>query len=142
MDPKQEAEILMNELLPVAQKMLLNYGEFFPYGGYMKPDGEIVHVGAKDTATDRPKSKDLIAILQNSLREIVRNRQCKVVAIAYDVIVTLPKSNRRSNAIQVCVDHAKNYSAEIFFPYQISNGEVVVGDAFAQEGSYSLFTVQ
>ena len=86
----------MNEMLPLAKGMLLEYGEFFPYGGYMKPDGEIVHVGAKNPATDRPKSKDLIDILQNSFRERASRQQCKAVAIVYDVTVPLPLSNRRS----------------------------------------------
>ena len=139
MAPKQEAEKLMNEMLPVAERMLREYGEFYPYGGYMKPGGEIVHVGAKDPATDRPKSKDLIAILQNSFQELVRNGQCKAVAMVYDVRVTLPQSNRKSDAIQVCVDHAGNYSAEVFFPYQIANHEVILGEVFAQEGKRQFF---
>jgi hypothetical protein len=136
---KQEAEDLMNEMLPVAKRMLREHGEFFPYGGYMKPGGEIVHVGAKDPTTDRPKSKDLIAILQNSFQELVRDKQCKAVAMVYDIVVPLPKSNRKSDAIQVCVDHAGNYSAEVFFPYQIANHEVIFGEVFAQEGKHLFF---
>jgi hypothetical protein len=30
MTPKQEAEDLMNEMLPVAKRMLREHGEFFP----------------------------------------------------------------------------------------------------------------
>jgi hypothetical protein len=112
---------------------------FSPYGGYMKPGGEIVHVGAKDPTTDRPKSKDLIAILQNSFQELVRDKQCKAVAMVYDVVVPLPKSNRKSVAIQDCVDHAGNFSAEVFFPYQIANHEVIFGEVFAQEGKHPFF---
>ncbi len=44
MTPKQEAEALMNEMMPVVQRMLREYGEFFPYGGYMKPSGVQVSV--------------------------------------------------------------------------------------------------
>jgi hypothetical protein len=139
MSPKQESETLMNEMLPVAKRMLREYGEFFPYGGYMKPNGEIVHVGAKDPATDRPKSKDLIDILQSSFREMVRCQQCKAVAIVYDVIVPLPQSNRKSDAIKVCLDHSGHYSAEVFFPYHILNDEVVFGEIFAQEGQHEYF---
>ena len=139
MNPKQEAEKLMNEMLPVAEKMLRQYGEFYPYGGYMKPDGEIVHVGAKDPETDRPKSKDLIAILRNSFRELARDKQCKAVAIVFDVVVPVPKSNYKSDAIQVCVDHAGDYSAEVFFPYRIANNEVTLGETFAQEGKHEFF---
>lgn len=139
MTPKQEAEELMNGMLPVAKRMLQEYGEFFPYGGYMKPGGEIVHVGARDPITDRPKSKDLIAILQKSFQKLVKKKQCKAVAMVYDVVVPLPKSNRKTDAIQVCVDHAESYSAEVFFPYHIANQEVIFGEVFAQEGKHLFF---
>ena len=60
----------MNEVLPVAKEMLLEHGEFYPYGGYINPDGDVVHIGAKDPLTDRPRSQDLIAILHTSFRDI------------------------------------------------------------------------
>lgn len=129
----------MNEMLPVAEKMLREYGEFLPYGGYMKPNGEIVHLGVKDPQTEQPKSKDMIAILHNSFQEKVKKKLCKAVAIIYDIVVPLPKSNRKSNAVQVCVDHADGYSAEVFFPYKMINNEIIWGEIFAQEGKYEMF---
>ena len=139
MSPKQESEELMAEMMPLAQRMLREYAEFFPYGGYMKPSGEIVHVGAEHPNTDRPKSKALIEILQNSFREMARRQQCKAVAIVYDVIVTLPKSEEKSDAIQVCLDHINDYSAVVFLPYKIADGELVMDTTFAQEGQHDIF---
>jgi hypothetical protein len=72
MNAKQESEKLMNAMLPLVEKMLRQYGEFYPYGGYMKPDGTIVDVGADDPDTDRPKSRDLIYVLRNSFQEMAR----------------------------------------------------------------------
>ena len=129
----------MNAMLPLAEKMLKQYGEFYPYGGYMKPDGSIVDVGADDSDTDHPKSKDLIYVLRSSFREMANTRQCKAVATVFNVSVNLPKSNRKSDAIQVCVEHAEGYSAEVFFPYQIINNEITYGETFAQEGKYEIF---
>jgi hypothetical protein len=129
----------MNAMLPLAEKMLGRYGEFHPYGGYMKLDGTIVDVGAEDPDTDHPKSKDLIYVLRSSFREMANTNQCKAVAVVFDVAVNLPNSNRKSDAIQICVDHADGYSAEVFFPYQIVNNEVVYGETFAQEGSHDIF---
>jgi hypothetical protein len=139
MNAKQESERLMNAMLPLAEKMLRRYGEFHPYGGYMKLDGTIVDVGAEDPDTDHPKSKDLIYVLRSSFREMANTNQCKAVAVVFDVAVNLPNSNRKSDAIQICVDHADGYSAEVFFPYQIVNNEVVYGETFAQEGSHDIF---
>ena len=139
MSAKQESERLINTVLPLAEKMLKQHGEFYPYGGYMKPDGTIVDVGAEDSDTDHPKSKDLIYVLRSSFREMAGTNQCKVVAIVFDVAVNLPESNRKSDAIQVCVDHADGYSAEVFFPYQIVNNEIVYEKTFAQEGKHEIF---
>ncbi len=139
MNAKQESEKLMNAVFPLAEKMLRQYGEFYPYGGYMRQDGTIVDVGADDPDTDRPKSRDLIYILRSSFREMVSTNQCKAVAIVLDVAVNLPKSNRKSDAIQVCLDHSDGYSAEVFFPYQIVNNEIVYEETFAQEGKHEVF---
>src|SRR5882757_9867216 len=105
MDAKQESEKLMNAMLPLAEKMLRQYGEFHPYGGYMKPDGTIVDVGAEDSDTDFPKSKDSIYVLRSSFQEMAYANQCKAVAIIFDVAVKLPNSNQKSDAIQVSVEH-------------------------------------
>jgi hypothetical protein len=139
MNAKQESEKLMNAVLPLAEKMLREYGEFYPYGGYMKPDGSIVDVGANDSDTNHPKSKDLIYVLRSSFREMVSMNQCKAVAIVFDVAVNVPNSSRKSDAIQVCVDHIDGYSAEVFFPYQIINNEIVYEKTFAQEGKREIF---
>lgn len=138
MKPKQEAEMLMNAVLPVAEKMLKEHGEFYPYGGCMKLDGTIAHVGATDPDSDRPKSKDLIYVLRSSLQEMAQSRQCKAVAVVFDVAVTLPNSDRKSDAIQVCVEHTEGYSVEVFFPYQIVDDTVVYGETYAQLGKHEV----
>lgn len=139
MNAKQDSEKLLNAVLPFAEKMLRLYGEFYPYGGYTKSDGTVLDVGAEDPDADHPKSKDLIYVLRSSFREMAAAGQCKAVAIVSDLVVSLPDSNRRSDAIQVCVDHKDGYSADVFFPYRIVDNEIVYGPTFAQEGSHEIF---
>ena len=139
MTPKQESEILLNALVPFAEKMLREHGEFYPFGGYMRPDGTIVEVGASDPDTDRPKSKDLIYVLRNSFQELAGRNECKVVALIFDVAVKLPNSDRKSDAIQVSLEHSEGYSAEVFFPYQLVESQVVYGEVFAQQGKADVF---
>ncbi len=131
--------MLVNAVLPVAETMLTKHGEFYPYGGYMKLDGTIAHIGACDPDTDRPKSKDMIYVLRTSLQEMARATQCKAVAVVFEVGVILPGSDRKSDAIRVCVEHVDGYSVEVFFPYQIVNDTVVFGDTFAQQGKHEVF---
>lgn len=141
MTPKQEAEVLMNEILPVAERMLQKYGEFYPYGGYMKPDGTIVHIGANDADTDRPKSKDLLYILRSSLREMADGKECKAVALVFDVSTTLPNSGQKSDAVQLTIEHEGGYSVEIFIPYRVADGDVIYGETFVQQGKHEVFPV-
>src|SRR5437588_831558 len=60
--PKEDCEKLMNSLLPFAEKMLREHGEFHPFGGAMKPDGDIVHHGAY-TGQELPKGQELVDLL-------------------------------------------------------------------------------
>ena len=139
MKPKQEAEILMNAVLPVAEKMLKQYGEFYPYGGCMRLDGTIAHIGVTDPDVDHPRSKDLIYVLRTSLQEMAQAKQCTAAALVFAVGIGLPNSDRQSDAIQVCVEHVDGYSVEVFFPYQIVDGAVMYGDTFAQQGKHEVF---
>jgi len=141
MSAKQESETLMNAILPLAKEMLSQHGEFHPYGGYMKLNGEIVDVGAEDPDTSHPKSKNLISVLRKSLRELAIYHQCKAAAIVFDVVVRLPQSDRKSDAVQVCVEHVDGYCAAVFFPYQKVHNEIVYGETFAQGGKSEIFAV-
>ena len=136
---KEESEELMNSVLPLAKEMLADYREFYPYGGYMKPDGEIVHVGAKDPDTDHPKSQYLIDLLQTSFQQLACDGKCKAVAIVCDVRVQPPGSHEKSDAIQVSLDHVDGYSVRVFLPYSFVNDEIVYGEIFASSGDNQIF---
>jgi hypothetical protein len=63
------------------------------------------------------------------------------VAMVFDVAVALPDSGgTKTDAIQVSLEHVAGYSSEVFFPYQIINGEIVYGKAFAQLGKHEIFS--
>ncbi|MFI5126375.1 MAG: hypothetical protein ACHQJX_06080 [Candidatus Acidiferrales bacterium] len=139
MNAKEESEKLINALLPFTEQMLQRYGEFYPHGGYMRQDGEVVLLGAQDSDSDHPKSEDLICILRDSLRQVAGAKACKAVAIVFDVVVNLPEPQRKGDAIQVCIEHEDGYAAEVFFPYQIADGKLVYGETFAQKGDPRFF---
>ena len=140
MSGKSDCEKLMNAMIPIAERMLSEYGEFYPYGGYMKPDGEIVHVGAKDEDDDHPKSKDLIYLLRRSFVDLAATGSCKATAIVFDVRIAPPGSKEKGDAVQLSLEHADGYAAEVFLPYQIGDGgSVDYGAMFAQEGARDIF---
>jgi hypothetical protein len=141
MEAKIDAELLVNAILPFAEKMLTQHGEFYPYGGYTTPAGKIIEVGAKEHGEDYPRSKDLLKVLRESFQAMARSGKCKAAAIVFDVSIVIPGSDLKSDAIQISVDHRDGYSADVFYPYQLTNGNVVYGATFAQAGKREIFVL-
>ena len=136
---KEDCEKLVDAVLPFAQQMLVEYGEFYPFGGYMKSGGEILSVGAKIESNDTPQSTDLLEVLRDSFSESARNGDCRATAIVFEVQVTPPQTDQKVGAIQVNVEHVAGYRAEVFYPYEIVANKIVLGTPFAQKGERRIF---
>ena len=135
---KEESETLMNTVLPMAEKLLEQHGEFFPFGAAMKPSGEIVDVTGYD-GREHPPSADIIKLLESAFAKAAAAKQYKATALVYDVKVTPPSSNKKSDAIAVALDHVDKYSVVVFFPYELVNGKLHMGAVFAQKGADLIF---
>ena len=137
-EPRAEAEELMDEVLPFAQQMLERHSEFIPYGGAMKPNGEIVSVAGYD-GDEYPASQDIINLLKGAFRAAGKSGEYKATAIVFGVRVVPPGSEETTDAIAVELDHKENYSVVVLFPYQLINGAVEFGQVFAGAGENGIF---
>ena len=137
--PKEESTLLMNELLPLAERMLKENGEFYPYGGYMTTDGKITHVGGKIEGTDHPKSQPIIDLLTKNFQEEARQGKYKATAIIFDVRIKPPGEEEKGDAIQVSLEHRDGYSVKVLFPYKVIDAELLFGKTFAQKGDNKIF---
>ncbi|HEY7641682.1 MAG TPA: hypothetical protein VH814_18270 [Steroidobacteraceae bacterium] len=135
---KEDVEVLMNALLPFAEKMLAKRGAFYPFGGAMTPDGEIVNIAGYD-GWERPSSASLIELLNEAFREDAALGKYKATAVVYDVRVTIPDTTIKSDAIAVALDHRDDYSVIVLFPYSIEKGEVRIREPYAEKGSHRVF---
>lgn len=138
--PQEDIEILLHDVLPFAKQMLGEHSEFFPYGGYLRQNASIVHVGARERGNEQPKSSSLIQILQDELRELTRRGAIRASAIVFDVRIIPPNETETTDAIQVNLEHQDSYCAEVFFPYRITNGAIEFGETFAQGGQPIVFS--
>lgn len=134
---KEDSQHLMDSVLPLAEKLLIEHGDFFPYGGAMTPNGEIVSVAAYD-GDEHPPSSELINLLNQAFRQAAANKQYKATALVYDVRIKLP-NGEPSDAIAVNLDHETGYTVVVFLPYVLINGNLEFGQIFAQEGKASVF---
>lgn len=137
-NPKADCEALMNSVLPFAEQMLTTHGEFIPFGGAMRPDGQLVSIAGYD-GNEHPKSVDVISLMKDGLIAAARKGEYKATAIIYDVRVKLPSAEEKSDAIAVSLNHRDNYSVIVLFPYKIDNGKLILGTDFAQKGEADIF---
>jgi len=139
MEPgKQESQELMNYVKLIAKRMLSDQGEFLPFGGAMKPNGEVIRVDA-DIDEENQQSSVLIAKMQQSFSESAKKGKYKATAIVCDVQVTLPETNIESDAIAIALDHVSGYSVVVFFAYILQNRQLEIGKIFAQVGDQAIF---
>ena len=137
-NPKTDCETLMNSVLPFAEQMLRSHGEFLPFGGAMRPDGELVSVAGYD-GDEHPRSSDVIRLIKDGFVEAARQGQFKATALVYDLRIKLPSTDHKSDAIAVSLNHRDDYSIVVIFPYKIDNGKLVVEAALAQKGEADIF---
>ncbi len=138
---KTEAEELMNAIIGFAEHMLKEYGEFYPYGGAMTPDGEITMFGAEEEDDDDEMltSQELIDILKTAFRKAAQNGDYKATAIVYDIHLSEPSNDTESDAIAISLEHMSDYSVIVVIPYVLNEGDIQYGEVLAQEGDKDIF---
>jgi hypothetical protein len=140
-DPKADCHALMNFVLRFAKQMLTTQGAFFPFGGAMRPDGQLVAIGGCD-GNEHPQSVDVIALMNDGFIAAAREGEyanIKATAIVYDARVKLPSTEEKSDAIAVSLNHR---SVKVLYPYKIDSRKLVLGTVFAQKGEADIFPAQ
>lgn len=129
----------MTALLPFAESMLAQHGEFYPFGGTISASGEITHSAAW-TGDSHPESQDLIDKLKAGFQADAAKGKIIATALVYDTLVIPPGKNSKQDAISVALDHRDNYSIVVVFPYtRSSSGEALLEEPFASQGSGEVF---
>jgi hypothetical protein len=134
MGAKEQCETLMNDLLPFAEKMLREYGEFHPFGGTMGTDDTITHVGAS-TGEEFPSGQELVRVLKQGFVERRAAGEIKAAAIIANVSVTPPDQDNPVDAIAVRLHHIDGYTVNVFFPYTLSRKKLSVGEPYTLPGT-------
>ncbi|MFT3885600.1 MAG: hypothetical protein QM724_09265 [Flavobacteriales bacterium] len=134
---KEECEALLNYVLPFAEKFLQEQGEFFPFGAVMKTNREMVSVAGHD-GREQPPSDDVIRILKEGFIEGAKNGSYRATALAYDVRITAP-AGEKQDAIAIALDHPREYSVIVYFPYRMVDGILSIGEPMANNGTGGIF---
>lgn len=137
-----DLDALLNDLLPFAERMLAEHGEFYPFGGSITTDGRHISVGAKGSS-DRPQSQELIDIMTNEFRSQALEGKIRAAGICFEVRVVPPAQVDKSDAIQLALEREGGDAVDVFVPYaQLPDGEFTCGELFACERTPTLFVQQ
>ena len=137
-EPTDEIQELLNFLLPYAEQMLNQHGEFYPYAAALDAEGELNAVGA-DVDDDTPDVGELLLALHQGLREQAADGAIRASGIAADVTLTDPDSGETTDAVQVELDHADADAVDIFVPYETGGEGIKFGELVAAEGREPVF---
>ena len=135
---KADCERLLEAVLPLAEQMLETHREFYPYGGAMKPGGEIVSIGALGDGDEQPPSDQLIGQLKAAFMEGARTGTYLATALVYDVTIT-GDDGEASNAIAASLNHRDGYSVIVLAPYAFDGKALLLADLMAQAGEGDIF---
>jgi hypothetical protein len=135
-----ELEEVLNALLPFAQRMLQEYGEFHPFGASMRSDGTISLIGADVDGSEFPKSTDLIELMEAGLLKDAKSGKIKASGICMDVRVMEPDKSEKTDAIRVDLEHKEGQVVSVFLPYEKGPAQkVIYGKIFASSADRKIF---
>jgi hypothetical protein len=130
---------LFNILLPFAKTMLLDHGEFYPFGSSMSSSGETRMVGAKMEDDDHPPSEPLIDLLTETFKKQAASGELRAAGICYDVLTVPPEENQKQDAICCGLEHFSGETVDLFVPYVKTKDGVRFGEMFAAKRTAQFF---
>ena len=134
---KRQSEDLMNASIELAEKLLTEHGEFYPFGHAMLKDEQIVSVAAYD-GNEFPPSRELIELLEAAFKVGALKKEYIGTALAYDVKVS-SEEGKSEDALAINIDNVADYSIIIIIPYYFNDGVLEFGEITAQLGSNEIF---
>lgn len=136
---KDDVETLLNELMPLANELLSQHSEFFPFGGVLDAEGNVQPPQAW-SGSGAPEARDQVDALMTVFRGKAEAGEIRASAILFDCLTVPPGETERVDAVAVQLDHEAGYSAVVFFPYQIDEDRSVsFAEPFAFEGDHEIF---
>ncbi len=134
---KDECELLMSALLPIAEQILSEQRALRPFGFTLSSTDQIVRIGgygADGTLNDAA----LIAQFQESFREGAARGELKATALSYSARAKTDTGPQ--DAVFVHLNHRDKYSIVVTFPYHFgADGSLVIEEPFANDGKDDVF---
>ena len=137
MDSKEAVQILMNDGIAFATKMLGEFGEFHPYGRTLSNELVVTDIAAFN-GEDNPNGVSFLELLEDGLREKVAS-DSEIAIATFTNIRLREENNNLIDAVQVGLEHVDGYAINVYFPYSINEEGVLYGELIAMERDATVY---
>lgn len=134
-----DLNLLLQNLLPFAQQMINEHGEFFPFGATIDAEGKIALCGA-DTGSEQPPSQECSDLLLGGFKVQAKEGKIRACGIVYDVRTIPPGQTEKVDAICLRLEHNSGEAVDVYQPYlKGGTGQAEYADLFAGRGQKIVF---
>lgn len=128
---------LIDDCATFAIELLQKYGEFFPFAFAVLKDNDNFVSIQPNIDNNNPLSDEVIANLEDSINKLHQTNDFVAACICSNVVVN--KDKRVFDAIEIRIDIQKSGNSNIYIPYSIVSGVVVLKEGYETRGSFFLF---
>jgi hypothetical protein len=134
----EELHALLKYCMEFSRVMLVDSGQFQPFGATVGKDGKVAAV-AGDIGSEHPDSRERYPFLAGAFAEQARSGQIFAAALAANVNIPAEYPSRYRDGVRVQIESAR-YARYIYVPYRVQGRglfrrerSVSFGEPFAVE---------
>jgi hypothetical protein len=137
---KSDCDEILETVIPFAEKMLVEHGEFYPFGGTMTADGKVGFTAGWSGDED-PEPSEVLSTLEQGFRAGAKSGKYKAISLVFQCEAVPPGKIKERDAIAASLDHRDGYSAVLVFPYSFApDGKLVIEESFTSKGGIKILT--
>lgn len=126
----KDYEEMLRTARPFFERMLLEFGEFIPFGVEVSRTGNSRTV-AGDIGSEHPDGSEMIEFLKQHFRNAVRAGSIRAAAVCYIGRVTIPTSDIARDAVVIDLDGAETGPLRAALPFSLGEGGLRFGPTIA-----------
>ncbi len=137
MSPKEEVEVLMNRGMHLVEELLHEEGAFDPFAVVEDSEGDLISICIGEEY-EIPEGVEAIDLLEDIMAVQLQQNKQSAIAI-FSLFTAVNEEGAEMTLIQVGLEHLEEYSAYLYLPFEITNGEVQIGEMVASARESVLF---
>ncbi len=128
---QNDIQELINHCHEMAEKLLLDQGEFYPLGAYIDIQGEFSYISFHD-GDEFPLSNTVIENLQNYFEKQLQEEAIRAYAVTYDSRVTSDDFPDSIDCVTIYIKHIDFATTTFYYPYRLKNNEIDFYEPWAE----------